>query len=190
MGLDVGTKTVGVAVADELGFTAQPITVVRRSNLKADLAELIRLAADRSVDRFVIGLPLNMDGSEGPRALATRKFGDALAKKPGWQLVTYLDHRDPADPERARASAANDRAIARLLAAVRPGDLLFVDHPGPPGDDGGHTRVCTRAARTSDADRAPTFAQARFDQAREEADGLAELAGGREVQFWHLRPLL
>lgn len=122
-----------------------------------------------------------------PRA---ERFGDALAKKPGWQLVTYLDHRDPADPERARASAANDRAIARLLAAVRPGDLLFVDHPGPPGDDGGHTRVCTRAARTSDADRAPTFAQARFDQAREEADGLAELAGGREVQFWHLRPLL
>ena len=73
---------------------------------------------------------------------------------------------------------------------MRPGDLLFVDHPGPPGDDGGHTRVCARAARTSDADRAPTFAQARFDQAREEADGLAELAGGREVQFWHLRPLL
>ena len=92
MGLDVGTKTVGVAVADELGFTAQPITVVRRSNLKADLAELIRLAADRSVDRFVIGLPLNMDGSEGPRAQATRKFGDALAKASNL-LIIYQDER-------------------------------------------------------------------------------------------------
>lgn len=92
MGLDVGTKTVGVAVADELGFTAQPITVVRRSNLKADLAELIRLAADRSVDRFVLGLPLNMDGSEGPRALATRKFGDALAKASSL-LIIYQDER-------------------------------------------------------------------------------------------------
>lgn len=92
MGLDVGTKTVGVAVADELGFTAQPITVVRRSNLKADLAELIRLAADRSVDRFVLGLPLNMDGSEGPRALATRKFGDALAKASNL-LIIYQDER-------------------------------------------------------------------------------------------------
>mgnify|MGYP000063535768 CR=1 FL=1 len=122
-----------------------------------------------------------------PRA---ERFGDALAKKAGRQLVTYLDHRDPADPERALASAANDRAIGRLLVAVRPGDLLFVDHPGPPGDDGGHTRVCTRAARTSDPERAPTFAQARFDQAREELDGLSELAGGREVQFWLLRPLL
>ena len=92
MGLDVGTKTVGVAVADELGFTAQPITVIRRSNLKADLSELIRLAQDREVDRFVIGLPLNMDGSEGPRALATRKFGDALAKASNL-LIIYQDER-------------------------------------------------------------------------------------------------
>jgi putative Holliday junction resolvase len=92
MGLDVGTRTVGVAVADELGFTAQPITVVRRSNLKADLAELIRLAADRCVDRFVLGLPLNMDGSEGPRAQATRKFGDALARA-SKLLIIYQDER-------------------------------------------------------------------------------------------------
>lgn len=92
MGLDVGTKTVGVAVADELGFTAQPITVVRRSNLKADLSELIRLAKDREVDRFVIGLPLNMDGSEGPRAQATRKFGDALAKASSLTII-YQDER-------------------------------------------------------------------------------------------------
>ena len=92
MGLDVGTKTVGVAVADELGITAQPITVIRRSNLKADLAELIRLAQDREVDRFVLGLPLNMDGSEGPRALATRKFGDALAKASNLTII-YQDER-------------------------------------------------------------------------------------------------
>ncbi len=92
MGLDVGTKTVGVAVADELGITAQPITVIRRSNLKADLAELIRLAQDREVDRFVLGLPLNMDGSEGPRALATRKFGDALAKTSNLTII-YQDER-------------------------------------------------------------------------------------------------
>lgn len=92
MGLDVGTKTVGVAVADELGITAQPITVIRRSNLKTDLAELIRLAQDREVDRFVVGLPLNMDGSEGPRAQATRKFGDALAKASNLTII-YQDER-------------------------------------------------------------------------------------------------
>jgi putative Holliday junction resolvase len=92
MGLDVGSKSVGVAVTDELGLTAQPITVVRRKNLKADLAELLRLATDRAVDRFVIGLPLNMDGSEGPRADATRKFGDALGKACALPIV-YQDER-------------------------------------------------------------------------------------------------
>lgn len=92
MGLDVGSKTVGVAVTDELGLTAQPITVIRRKNLKADLAELLRLATDRDVDRFVIGLPLNMDGSEGPRAEATRKFGDALGNVSALPIV-YQDER-------------------------------------------------------------------------------------------------
>jgi len=92
MGLDVGSKTVGVAVTDELGLTAQPITVLRRKNLKADLAELVRLATDRDVDRFVIGLPLNMDGSEGPRAEATRKFGDALGNVSALPIV-YQDER-------------------------------------------------------------------------------------------------
>jgi putative Holliday junction resolvase len=92
MGLDVGTKTVGVAVADELGLTAQPLTVIRRSSLKKDLAALVDLARERAVDRFVVGLPLNMDGSEGPRAEATRRFGDALAAASGLLLV-YQDER-------------------------------------------------------------------------------------------------
>lgn len=92
MGLDVGTKTVGVAVADELGLTAQPLTVIRRSNLKADLAELVKLASEREVDRFVLGLPLNMDGSEGSRAQTTRRFGDALAKA-SCLAILYQDER-------------------------------------------------------------------------------------------------
>lgn len=124
MGLDVGTKTVGVAVADELGITAQPITVIRRSNLKADLAELIRLAQDREVDRFVLGLPLNMDGSEGPRALATRKFGDALAKASNLTII-YQDERlttvaaerslIEADVSRSKRREVIDQVAASLI---------------------------------------------------------------------------
>lgn len=124
MGLDVGTKTVGVAVADELGITAQPITVIRRSNLKADLAELLRLAAERGVDRFVLGLPLNMNGSEGPRAAATRKFGDALARASQLTII-YQDERLTtvaaerslleADVSRAKRREVIDQVAASLI---------------------------------------------------------------------------
>ena len=124
MGLDVGTKTVGVAVADELGLTAQPITVVRRSSLKKDLADLLALARERSVDRFVVGLPLNMDGSEGPRAQATRKFGDALATASGLPII-YQDERLTtvaaeralleADVSRARRREVIDQVAATII---------------------------------------------------------------------------
>lgn len=119
-----------------------------------------------------------------PRA---ERFGDALAHRPGWQLVTALDHRDPRDPTIARTGRAQDNQIKALLQSVKAGDLLFVDHPGPPGNDGGHTRVCTRPAQRNDADCAPEFAQARYDMAQVQRNGMAALAGGRELQFWHLR---
>lgn len=92
MGLDVGTKTVGVAVSDALGMTAQGVTTVRRTNTKADLAELRRIAEEHEVSRVVIGLPLNMDGSEGPRAQASRAFGDALTRATGLP-IEYQDER-------------------------------------------------------------------------------------------------
>ncbi len=92
MGLDVGTKTVGVAVSDALGMTAQGVTTVRRTNMKADLAALAEIIREQEVTRIVVGLPLNMDASEGPRAQATRAFGDALVKATGLP-IEYQDER-------------------------------------------------------------------------------------------------
>lgn len=119
-----------------------------------------------------------------PRA---ERFAEALVQRPGWSLVRHLDHRDPRDPQRARAGRAQDSQIRELLAGTRPGDLLFVDHPGPPGDDGGHARVCVRAAARGDLDAAPEFAQALEDSARLRRDGMATLAGGRECQLHLVR---
>lgn len=90
MGLDLGTKTIGVAISDPLGITAQPIVTLKRQSQAKDLAALEALAKEREVTEFVLGLPLNMDGSEGPRAQATRKFGDALA---ALGTVHYQDER-------------------------------------------------------------------------------------------------
>jgi putative Holliday junction resolvase len=92
VGLDLGTRTIGLAVSDELGLTAQGLETLERKSLKKDLAALVKLAKDYQADRFILGLPLNMDGTEGPRAAATRKFGDALAEAS--QLsVLYQDER-------------------------------------------------------------------------------------------------
>lgn len=92
MGLDVGSKTVGIAISDELGLTAQPITTVRRTNKKADLEALQRLIDDNGVTHLVVGLPLNMNGTEGPRAGESRKLGDALAEQSNLPAI-YWDER-------------------------------------------------------------------------------------------------
>ena len=78
MGLDVGDKTVGVAVTDELGITVQPVTTLRRGRLDADLDALLAIGSERNVEVIVVGLPLNMNGTSGPRADKTRKFAEAL----------------------------------------------------------------------------------------------------------------
>ncbi|MCI0572554.1 MAG: Holliday junction resolvase RuvX [Myxococcaceae bacterium] len=124
MGLDVGTKTVGVAISDALGLTAQGITVVRRRSLKADLAELQRLIAEHEVTRVVVGLPLNMDGSEGPRAVASRAFGAKVEDATGLP-VEYWDERLTtvaaeralleADVSRARRKEVIDQVAASLI---------------------------------------------------------------------------
>ena len=80
MALDVGTRTVGVATSDVLRSLATPLVTLRRSKLAADLAALAELAARHEVKALVIGLPLNMDGSEGPRCQSVRQFADNIAR--------------------------------------------------------------------------------------------------------------
>ena len=124
MGLDVGTKTIGVAVSDELGLTAQGVTTIRRKSRKVDLASLKKLAADYSVEKVVIGLPLNMDGSEGPRAQTCRAFGEHVARELGlpieWQderLTTVAAERAllEADLSRERRREVVDQVAASLI---------------------------------------------------------------------------
>ncbi len=92
MALDLGTRTIGLAVTDELGVTAQGLPTLERRGLRRDLEALTEKVADYAVDRFILGLPLNMDGSEGPRAEATRRFGHALEEKTSLPVI-YQDER-------------------------------------------------------------------------------------------------
>lgn len=79
LGLDLGTKTIGLAVSDPERRIASPLRTIARTKFKADAAALLAEAGRHGVAGLVLGLPLNMDGSEGPRAQATRAFARNLA---------------------------------------------------------------------------------------------------------------
>jgi putative Holliday junction resolvase len=74
MGLDVGSKTIGIATSDVLRTLATPLTTLKRAKLAADLATLDQLVTRYEVKALVVGLPLNMDGTEGPRCQSVRQF--------------------------------------------------------------------------------------------------------------------
>jgi putative Holliday junction resolvase len=80
VGLDLGTKTIGVAVSDPDRRLATGVETVQRKTFTADAARLLAIASERSAVGYVLGLPINMDGSEGPRAQSTRAFARNLAK--------------------------------------------------------------------------------------------------------------
>ena len=80
MALDVGTKTIGIATSDVRRSLATPLATLKRSKLAADLAQLGELAAKHEIKALAIGLPLNMDGSEGPRCQSVRQFAANIEK--------------------------------------------------------------------------------------------------------------
>jgi putative Holliday junction resolvase len=115
LGLDVGTKTIGVAVSDGLGLTAQAVTTIRRTNIKADLAALAALAREHEASRMVVGLPLNMDGSEGPRAEASRKFAEVAGQTLDMPVEFWDERLSTVAAERTLLEADLSRAKRRQV---------------------------------------------------------------------------
>ena len=92
IGLDLGTKTIGVAVSDPDRKLATGVETVKRKAFRADAARLLAIAAERKAVGFVLGLPINMDGSEGPRAQSTRAFARNFANLAD-QAIALWDER-------------------------------------------------------------------------------------------------
>ena len=80
LGLDLGEKTIGVAVSDNLQTIATPIEIIKRKKFSTDAARIFQLVDENSVCAIIIGLPINMDGTEGIRCQSTRQFGRNLIK--------------------------------------------------------------------------------------------------------------
>ena len=120
--LDLGRRRIGVAVTDAASMGAHPVGIVERRALKDDLEAIAAMLRDRDVSAIVVGLPLNMDGSEGPAARGARKFADQLATALGVG-VELFDERLTSFEARERLADMPARKGARktgldALAAV------------------------------------------------------------------------
>ena len=108
-GLDLGTKTIGVAVSDGLRQVASPLTVIRRRKFTLDAAALLSAAAERGLAGLVLGLPRNMDGSEGPRAQSTRAFARNLSRLTDLPIGFWDERLSTVAAERALLEADTSR---------------------------------------------------------------------------------
>ena len=125
LGLDLGTKTIGVAASDPDRRLAAAVETVTRKAFTADAQRLLALAAERKAAGFVLGLPMNMDGSEGPRAQSTRAFARNLARLTELPIALWDERLSTAAVERdliamdvsrqKRAAVIDQHAAAFIL---------------------------------------------------------------------------
>jgi putative pre-16S rRNA nuclease len=124
LGLDVGTKTIGLALSDVTRSVATPYETLRRTKFTADAKEIAAIVAKEDVGALVIGLPLNLDGSEGPRAQSTRAFARNLAAHVDVPMTFWDErlstaaverHLVEADASRRRRAEVIDRMAAAYI---------------------------------------------------------------------------
>jgi putative Holliday junction resolvase len=108
-GLDLGTKTIGVAVSDGLRQVASPLQTIRREKFTLDAAALLQLVAGRALQGIILGLPYNMDGSEGPRCQSTRAFARNLARLTDLPIGYWDERLSTVAAERALLEADTSR---------------------------------------------------------------------------------
>jgi putative Holliday junction resolvase len=125
IGIDVGSKTLGLALSDTGRKIASALVTLRRRRLAADLRGLLDLAAEHGVGGFVVGLPLNLDGSHGPRAQATRAFVRDLAKLTELPILWWDERLSTAAAERVLLEAdASRRRRAEVVDKVAAAVIL------------------------------------------------------------------
>ena len=124
IGLDLGTKTIGVAVSDPDRKLETGVETIARTAFTADAERVLALAAERSVVGFVLGLPLNMDGSEGPRAQSTRAFARNLAKRTELPIAFWDERLSTVAVERELIAA--DVSRAKRAAIIDEHAAIFI----------------------------------------------------------------
>jgi putative Holliday junction resolvase len=117
IGLDLGTRTIGVAASDAVWMVASPLETIARTKFTKDLEQVFKLMESRTAQGLVIGLPVNMDGSEGPRAQSARAFARHTLRARDLPIAFW--------DERLSSAAVNRMMITELdLSRVRRGELV------------------------------------------------------------------
>lgn len=124
-GLDLGDKTIGIALSDLRRVVATPIHVIRRVKFTTDAAELIDILKAREAAGILLGLPLNMDGSEGPRVQSTRAFARNLARMTDLPIAFWDERLSTVAAERALIAADTSRKRRKeVIDQVAAGYIL------------------------------------------------------------------
>ncbi len=122
MGLDVGDKTIGVAVCDLMGLTAQGVKTVKRVGKKKDIEALKEIIAERQVNKIVSGLPKNMNGTLGPQGEKVIKFCDLLQEQTGIKVEYWDERLSTVAAERTliegNVRRENRKSVIDMVAAV------------------------------------------------------------------------
>ena len=119
LGRDVGNKTIGVSGSEPAGRRATPVETIRRGKFAADAARIAALIKDREVGGLVIGLPVSLDGTEGPRCQSVRQFARNLEKHLGPLTITFWDER--------MSTAAVERQMIETLDMSRAKRAQSID---------------------------------------------------------------
>ena len=124
-GLDLGTVTIGVAVSDVLRSVATPVLTIQRKKFGVDAAKLLELTTHRMITGIVLGLPMNMDGTEGPRCQATRAFARNLERLTPLPITFWDERLSTVAAERALLEADTTRKRrAEVIDHVAAGYIL------------------------------------------------------------------
>ncbi len=124
LGLDLGTKTIGLAVSDSAFTVASPLQTIRRTKFTADAEQLLQIIAEKNVGGIVLGLPRNMDGTEGPRAQSTRAFAQNMTGKTDLPIAFWDERLTSAEAERVLIDQADmtrkrrGEVIDKMAAAI------------------------------------------------------------------------
>lgn len=124
LGLDLGTKTIGVAVCDPDRKIATAVETVARTNFTKDAARVLALAAERNAAGFVLGLPINMDGTEGPRAQSTRAFARNFSKLTELPIALWDERLSTAAVE--RELIGHDVSRSKRAAVIDQHAAMFI----------------------------------------------------------------